>query len=316
MDSPLRNTSDPFPRMDLHAPNGAGGYDWGSLVCHFYATPVKVRSYAEMLASISTGARYLDFAGDDVAMQATVSFIHESVHLMQDATTGVGHWDYLQRRNYIPKILASVRFLGWYTGVRTPFTIDQFSESAPSRIIGFDGDTSEPFRAEYSRMRDTLESFVRYSIFEPSSSLHSIRRNALIKFATARSLGSLSETEIVEEVRMLEPESILECDAAFQTLSWILRSRWTDEDDETLKEIGDSWKPGSMPDPYRSLFAAFYGSMGFKGIAGEIEPTGLVELIEVFARVIDICLAHPSPSFLAASNLEYFDFEPGVRFAE
>ncbi len=76
-------------------------YKWSSSLTWFSAlTKVDKRTAIDILAHLSAEAAPWK---TDLDFRTAISFSHELVHYYQDMLTGVGHWDFVNYRNLIPK---------------------------------------------------------------------------------------------------------------------------------------------------------------------------------------------------------------------
>src|SRR5688500_2340549 len=79
-------------RFDLNSPSLAQ-YHWGTLFCRFSPNaPIARNTYIQILAYTAAGVA--PWRTDD-EFRVTAALLHEIVHLAQDLTTGIGHWDYM-----------------------------------------------------------------------------------------------------------------------------------------------------------------------------------------------------------------------------
>jgi len=290
----------PGHTFDLGMADQMAGYRWGSLFCHFLMAPTKVRSLAEILASF--GARRWTWHGDEPMARATIAFLHELTHLLQDVATGVGNWDYLVRQQYIPKLLAKIWQLSWEPRLKPPYDVG-----------AFDG---TPFQAVREEVEDLRQQMLGELICLPSPLLPEPRRTAIAEaiMAGISNPSAISSSELGEAIAMLEPESLLENEAMASVFYILYAMDYSDEDWRLLRSIDILWDGNRMPVNYRLLFQNFFTVLGDPPEdPGSLHRFALLGAL-LFNFVSDIAMAYPSPGWLERSGQSRSAYEPGIRF--
>lgn len=286
--------------LDLGMADQLAGYRWGSLFCHFHLAPATARSLAEILSSIANGG--WAFKGDEPVARAVLSFLHELTHLLQDVTTGVGHWDYLVRRKYTPELLSQIRMLSWDVQQQPPYDLAAFEDT--------------PLESSSAAVRRLLHDMLDELVCVPSAKFPAARRELIESHLAAR-FGSRTE-DATEEIRaavaMLEPETLLENEAMTTVTYIVLSMGATDEDWAILSDLSPLWSGTEMPARYRELFQNFSTVLGDAPDDQALASRFLGQAILIFNLLADLAMAHPSPRWLARTGESRAEYEPGIRF--
>lgn len=261
-------------------------YRWGSLIVRpSRLQPADQESLRMILGGLSAGVAPWRSARE---FRLTAALLHESVHLLQDLTTGIGHFDHIVRYNTNNAILKRCAVLN---GNATLF---------PS---------SDP---ELRELKDKYLNSVRYV---RTSAIPAQRTSAIRSYL--RTTVELPENAVLDSFLV---ESIVEAEAAVAT--YLILAFELQMSDEQRKIAGadehlglfDIWK---MPTIYRDLFGMFASNVVIVDASRKSEEIGfqLQFAGRVFLQLIDWALAHPS-SRLVSAPYPLESFEPGVRFIQ
>ena len=253
-----------------------GHYRWGLLVSRAarYSAP-RGEGVVALLKAL------LDRLGEWKELNeflAAVTFLHEGVHILQDASTGVGHWDFWQTANF----LASNEF--WR--VRSP-------EERNGYYIGL---------------------APRFVTFQQEHSLHSLRRlsnkrdldytGALVaEGANSRWTGYFPWADF-------RIEDLLEGDAALYTVLELRSLNSTAEARIIMQENRAFYDPVELPRVYQR--ARILVERALKHLASH--PKFALAVDSMLDFVCDCAFAHPSPADLARSDLSLEDCYPTIKF--
>lgn len=264
--------------FDLNA-QGLASYRWGSLYAHFtwVATPT-TDLLKKVLVALATGEATWSNA---IEFRATLSLLHEFVHYIQDVSTGVGHWDYLVRREEVPKALTAGR-------------------NASRHLV--DRAISAEIARQSSVMRGRL-------LFLPARDVPAARlARAVTRMESLHPGIHVSADEATD----FSLESMLEAEAALTTLSEVFALKMTDAQLDTLKSNSSAVDLRSMGRAYYGPFDNFVALLELSGHRG---VDALHAVSPVLSLFVDVACAHPSPQLLRRRGLDPTDCEPGVKLA-
>ena len=275
--------------------NGATGhYEWGSLVV-FFDAPVSARTLPNVLAGFAQGVALWETAAE---FRATVALMHETVHYLQDALTGVGYWDYLVRRDTTGELLTLARDLS-----RKP------KLSAPYHPQTLDAQTA-------SQLQSMAQKLLMESVYVPAAILPAARRTQLINSIQVCTGAELPAGE--EEPFLVE--NLLEGEAAATVCLQIYELRGSDRQGEITTDNSSLWKPDAMAPRYRSMLEVFFDMM--HRVLGEDAARSLIEnnphgylttICQLLIFFLDLACAHPSPGLMEERHLSKQDYDPGIK---
>lgn len=266
-------------------------YEWGTGQIYFselaaanHLTPANV--FVNLVQNVGRWTTYPEF-------RQTVAVMHETVHFHQDISTGVGHWDFVQRRKAFQRLLATVRYDNQTSGSLLAEPPDSRKETyleafSPSLYNSW-GHRSKILRAELSsRLSDESD-------FDPNSDLPDLL-----------SMESLLETEAVIHV-------------------YIQLSKELELSPEALQIRDDNaylYHPRAMGNTYQGLHDLLLRSLAHHiGVSNEEElkefeqetHLTLTDFLDIYRRLFDIAFAYPPPSYFAETGQREIDFHPGIK---
>ncbi len=288
--------------LEFLLPNGdVADYWWGSIVTKFTLSAkvnrrtlvnTFVHSYSLGIAGWKTNAEFREF----------IAFNHEMVHYFQDLLTGIGHWDYLVRREYQPKLLTLARDLSW--------------EQIESFLVGEEWNypyCTDKVISLKKRLEDDL-------IYLPSSKYPPSRRAALAKaISSIPGMQIMSDEKPVEQAFLIE--NILEAEAvaitALQMFNILPSANNLQSEIAILHK--SLFVPYYMSDQYATTIWFVLGSIKatFGINSDEVEKNIVITQMcfHVLTFLVDLACAHPSPYLLIRENLSKLDYEPGLKLA-
>ena len=263
-------------------PNGqVASYEWGSYCIRLLKTLDADKDVVpELLASLAQRAANWSDARE---FERTVAILHEAVHCLQDLVTGVGLWDYLLAEERWPEVVVELR----RNSRTTPFG----ARVAPGRA------------PRYQAWQD--ESFV------PQSRAAAARRAAHLR----------SRVAIVPKIRLTDQgvyaiERLLEADAVMQVHLVFESLRKGASQVAAMDGKLAVWSAPHMAACYQGVYydlievCRSWAEADGVPLSGDLIRTAMLLTV----LLIDISLAHPSPSFVAASGLALDDYDPGLKF--
>jgi hypothetical protein len=270
-------------------PNGAvADYHWGSLIPRFSSrAPVDTRTLVNILSAATHG---LGSWSTNAEFREVIAFEHEIVHYFQDMLTGVGHWDFLKRREYHRGLLGLARQLSYLDEGLLPYKID----------------------AAVALKQELLNEI----IFVPNAKLSENRRNEIVREFTALPHQVLNEEKRIEE--LLFVENIFEAEAVATVALRILNLSMNEVQGEIALQQKDLFVPSYMDEQYNLTLSLIFRSMDnvFGGDWNEEQKRGyLIIQYKVACFFIDLACAHPSPQLAARGLLSKYDYEPGIKMA-
>jgi hypothetical protein len=270
--------------------DGLAHYRWGTSTIWFSPIAfVQRRSPVDILAaSVTNSAPWRS----DAEFRQTVALLHEIVHYLQDVTTGVGHWDYVQRRLAVRKLLTLARTMS-HTSLKNTF-----------------------FNAEINR--DKFLYYFQDSLFNMWSlrcvEEHNTLRTILIE------LG-ISETGTANE--LFSVESIFEAEAVLQVYSTVSQLRGTDEAVAFAENNETIFNPFRMAIKYSGLFVeiiqAIFHGLGISDLADlnkffDENEDLFQPFYLLYIWLLDASLAYPPPTYFKRTGHDRRMFLPGVKF--
>jgi hypothetical protein len=223
---------------------------------------------------------------DEAGFRAFVSVAHEVVHYLQDLTTGVGHWDYVQRRRATERALSDLRALTW--GLDPKFMLD----AATAEL----------------QLREFSEGSMRnaYPLRQP-----------LAEAALANALSKYAQYQPAEE-QDYDLALLLELDAVVSVYCALSELRLTPAQFAIRENNRPMWWPLQMAPAYQRPFIALLhafalilnGGAPLDSKAVDQALSASCSLIPVF---LDIAFAYPPPTYFATRPADRPHFEPGLR---
>lgn len=252
------------------------------------AVSLHKRSLPEFLASVSTEIGRWQ---NEAAFRTYVAFQHEVVHYLQDITTGVGHWDFLVMREWIPRILGEAKVGGKH-----------------SRSSGSQGK-----KCQFGNEKQILKEL----LYLPTRKLPRERRSALLKNLN---IGATAQIRPGGE-RPYCIESVLEAEAATTVyLSWREVKKSTGIGWEIATQHKELYDPWVMPDIYKTLYLDLAQvTMSHLKDRFQKEPHlfegALLMHNLLLMMLVELACAYPPPKMFEDGQLSRADYEPGLRFA-
>jgi hypothetical protein len=264
-------------------------YRWGSLLPRFgLAVDIHKRSLPEFLACVS---REIGSWRTEIAFRTYVAFQHEVVHYLQDVTTGIGHWDFLVMRKWIPMILGEARVARQSPrSLRSYFTKRRYGNE--------------------ERILDEL-------VYLPTNKLSRTRQSALLKNLN---LGATAKVR-PRDVRPYYIESLLEAEAATTVfLKWREVKKSTGLGWEIAAQHRELYDPWVMPSIYKTLYLDFAQvTMGHLKDRFQKEPNifeaALLMHNLLLMMLVELSCAYPPPKMFDEGAFSRADYEPGLKFA-
>lgn len=276
-------------RFDLHSP-ALAQYHWGTLFCRFSpAAPVDKRTFLKIVASSVQGQAYWS---TDEEFRAGAAFLHETAHLAQDLSTGLGHSDYVAHKTHTSQLLRYASIVVDFEGVasRPPYR-------QPGACRGFD-DKQDPIVSEaqsqllyypfakvpperIGRIRDLLEHDLKRPVDD----------EALFDFST---------------------QCILESDAALSVLLHLRALDMTAEQQEILQRNAAVVVQDSLGPEYGK--AAWHLQAVLEHHADLDDRQMDLIMPSVFGLLVDSALACPPRDWIAARGESAEAYEPGVKY--
>lgn len=256
-------------------------YDWG----RYWIRLSRLSAYREKryLVEILAGmASDICICKTPNEFRSFVALNHEVAHYQQDLLTGVGHWDYVRRKEFRDEMLSDFRLSTW-----------------------MHGDT-ESVR---SQSRQKLVDFANNSLFN----FYGLRSEDALGLIRSQVEGYESHDD-AEEIEFTLPR-ILEMDAVLNT--WVSMSdlKFSKEGARIAEDHKEIYDPYSMPAEYGdTLKKCLYALVRFFHEPNTELDWEMIsfskQLLQIF---LDIALAHPPPSYFASGKIARMNFEPGIR---
>ncbi len=263
-------------------PNGqVASYEWGSYcITLLTALDADKDAVPELLAAFAQ--RTANWS-DGHQFERTVAILHEAVHCLQDLTTGVGLWDYSLAEDRWRDVVIELR----RNSRNTPFG----TGVAPARAV------------LYQAWQD--EGFV------PQSRAAAARRARHLRERIAIVPGArLIEQDVYAIDRLLEADAVMQVHLVFESLR-----KGALQEAAMLGNL-ELWSAPHMAESYQGVFYDLIEIVRGWAEADRVDLSNdLIRLAMLLTVVlIDISLAHPSPSFVAGSGLDLEDHDPGLKF--
>lgn len=266
---------------------GLATYKWGrSRITLSRFSSYRDRKYlVRVLAGLTQGVGVWE---NQAEFRAFVALAHEMVHYFQDISTGVGHWDYIQRSAFIPRILTDFLVSTWLSG------------------------EAMELKKSTEEMLQEFSSISLYNVYDLRSerALTSIR--ALI--------GQYENYQAGEEEDYTVPR-LLELDAVLGVWSLISGLKTSSLGAEIAAQNSQLYWPFRMREEYSETFkqmlSAFLTMQGIGTADVDENHEEMSRAISVFKAMmpvlIDLSLAYPPPSYFDDKPDDRRHFEPGIR---
>jgi hypothetical protein len=263
-------------------PNGqVASYEWGSYCIQLLtALDADKDVIPELLAGFSQRTAIWSDAHE---FERTVAILHESAHCLQDLTTGVGLWDYALAADRWPDVVVE---------------------------LGRNSRTT-PFGTRVAPARAPLYQAWQDAGFVPQSPAAAARRAKHLRERIALVPGaSLTEQDAYAIDRLLEADAVMQVHLTFESLK--------KGPPQVAAMLGSLalWSAPHMAEDYQGVFYDLIEIVRGWADADRVDLSNdLIRLAMLLTVVlVDISLAHPSPSFVAGSELELADHDPGLKF--
>ena len=263
-------------------PNGqVASYEWGSYcITLLTALDADKDAVPELLAAFAQRAANWSDAHE---FERTVAILHEAVHCLQDLTTGVGLWDYTLAEDCWPDVVVELR----RNSRNTPFG----TRVPPERVL------------RYQAWQD--KGFVPQSKATAAQRARNLRE----RIAIVPDIRLTGEDAYAIE-RLLEADAVMQVHLIFESLK-----KGTSQVDAMLGNL-ELWSAPHMAEDYQGVFydvievVRGWADADRVPLSNDLIRTAMMLTIVL----IDISLAHPSPSFVAGSGLDLEDHDPGLKF--
>jgi hypothetical protein len=214
---------------------------------------------------------------------AFVSLAHETAHYQQDLTTGVGHWDYLERKKFRNELLGAFRDYSWLKQ-------ESILEQAKQRI------------------RDLAA----------ASLFNAYNQRAARALADIKSAMEQFENYASGQEGWFTLPRVFELDAIVNVWRSVNALRLTEKGEAIRSRLEAAYNPFHMPSDYSETFTELLGA--YLRVLGLTEASSREEVLRasdsfklLIPMWIDISLAYPPPDYFATHPDSHIHFEPGTR---
>lgn len=275
---------DLFEADTLHADHYAD-YAWGryKIVLHDQSGFEKPEQF---VAGLAGQFQSVGNWTNDESFRAFVSVAHELVHYLQDLTTGVGHWDFVQRQHATQRALTDLRARTW--GLDPHYTLD--AAVAATQLQAF------------------AEASVRnqYPLRQPQA------REALVQALSTYLQYSPGEEQDYDLALLLE------LDAALSVYCGLSELQLTPAQRAIRDRNRKMWWPLDMAPAYRRPFEALLHAFALMMNGGRaLDEHAMDAALKVSCSLIPVLLdsafAYPPPTYFDAHPADRPHFEPGLR---
>jgi hypothetical protein len=270
--------------------DGLGHYDWGTSTIWF--SPIASVYRMSPIQLFANWAQGHAAWRTDAEFRQTVAVLHELVHYQQDLTTGVGHWDYVQRKSANRWLLSVARTASRIRGL--PKSL--FTNSDHAKNFFLDAFNKSLFN-EWPSQREREQADLR-EVISKNPAYH---------------------PDAADYISM---ETILETEAILSVFSYISTLPLSPEQTSTADNNSSIYVPPLMPLKYRRLFNSIHNSMTDKlaldtdedfSIFVDAHPNTLTALYDFYLWIVDSCLAYPPPSYFDRTGDDPLMFHPGIK---
>jgi hypothetical protein len=271
--------------FDFDLGNGhAAAYGWGTCFSRYPTAAVDRRTLVELLASNVAGSSGWESTAD---FRERTAFTHEMVHYLQDLSTGLGHWDHVQRLALVTKVFPDLSRETPGSGPRDLVAARHARAWTASRLR-FVPDAAFPY-ARAERMRGAM------------------------------GLPAAVPGDDGVDLMAYRPEGLLEAEAMAVTALMVLGSARNGPDHEMAFDERTLWHPDDLAPIYQATWddflPLFLSEMG-EGAERRFEEnnrTWITVGFRLLAFLIDLACAHPDPRRIR-SEADLAAHEPGTRF--
>jgi hypothetical protein len=223
---------------------------------------------------------------DEAEFRAFVSVAHEIVHYLQDLTTGVGHWDYVQRRRATDRALTELRARTW--GLDPHYTLDEAAATL--------------------QLQEFAEASLRNLYPQRQPLAHAALTDALSKYA---------QYQPAEE-HDYDLALLLELDAVVSVYCALSELRLTPTQLAIRDKHRNIWWPLKMAPAYQRPFLALLHAFALMMNGGApLDAQAIDKALTVSCSLIpvflDMAFAYPPPTYFADRPADRPHFEPGLR---
>jgi len=223
---------------------------------------------------------------DEAEFRAYVSVAHEVVHYLQDLTTGVGHWDYVQRQHATERALTDLRARTW--GLDPHYTLDaavaaqqlqEFAEASVRNVY--------PLRQPLAQAM-LLDALSKYPQYQPG------------------------------EEQDYDLALLLELDAVVSVYCGLSELKLTPTQATIRENNRQMWWPLKMGPAYQRPFTALLHAFALMMNGGaKLDAKAIDKALTVGCSLIpvllDIAFSYPPPAYFADRPSDRPHFEPGLR---
>jgi hypothetical protein len=294
-------------KFDLNAGEIAS-YEWGSLLARFSPfAQVNGQSFVKNLHLFSRGIAVWT---TNPELRETASFLHETVHYLQDLLTGIGCWDYLVRREYLPQLFTQSRLLSWIPDLALPYiTRDSRVEQASQ---------GQFVQEQKEKATQLLSEMIDQCLFIPETKLSPGKRLNLLNKVSAECICSGGQALQSGDESSFLVEAMLEGEAAITVYSQIRSAGMNEEQHEIATQNDSILNPVRMPSVYSKTLMNILGVVRhiFGSDATADHPAAVLEIsFKLLLFLTDLSTAHPSPRLLARISASASDYDPGLKLA-
>lgn len=260
-------------------------YKWGAheIIFKYFPKPNNMLPIELYNAEMSGTALWKT----DKSFRQSVALWHEFVHVLQDISTGVGNWDFLQRRERNTLMMLNA-------AIMAPPNQSFYN---CGKLLTREIITDQDLGIRYSPI------FCDFDLFKE-------------KFYSLISDRKIAGKPISPSMfNAIEPWRILEAEAVTSVYLRMRKIRMTDSQYKICKNWMNMWNPFEMPLEYRQLIMSliYTDCGGDLKLMRSIIENRMDNLMYFYACLFDISLAHPSPKLAEKFQLHLGDMSPGVR---
>ena len=263
-------------------PNGrTAAYEWGSGALSL-ASSLRLGAGTEtrMLAALAEARAWWSPA----EFARYVAVLHESVHCLQDLTTGVGLWDFALWNAREGAVLVELRNASWGTPFGTPLPA--------AEVSAYHGWLDDGFVPQSAKARARRKLYLQQRI------------------SAETVVGALRDPDVFAIDRLLEAEAVV------QVTLGLFRLRKTPAEREVMMDQLALWSAPDMAELYQGVYHDVIDlAARWWDADGRVADRKTVQVaLWLTCFLIDLSLAHPSMEYLDANGLNPPDYDPGLKF--
>ena len=264
-------------------PNGrTAAYEWGSGALSL-ASSLRLGAGTEtrMLAALAEARAWWSTPAE---FARYVAVLHESVHCLQDLTTGVGLWDFALWNAREGAVLVELRNASWGTPFGTPLPA--------AEVSAYHGWLDDGFVPQSAKARARRKLYLQQRI------------------SAETVVGALRDPDVFAIDRLLEAEAVV------QVTLGLFRLRKTPAEREVMMDQLALWSAPDMAELYQGVYHDVIDlAARWWDADGRVADRKTVQVaLWLTCFLIDLSLAHPSMEYLDANGLNPPDYDPGLKF--